>query len=59
MKSDETAECICPYCKDNDVAPVCGSNGVTYTSECYLRAASCQKQTLITTSRNSPCSESL
>ena len=57
VKFEGTTECICPYCSGNDVAPVCGSDGFTYASECHLRVASCKTQSLIAVASSSPCSK--
>ena len=57
VKFEGTTECICPYCSMNDVTPVCGSDGLTYASECHLRVASCKTQSLIAVASSSPCSK--
>ncbi|XP_048504803.1 agrin-like isoform X3 [Athalia rosae] len=50
------ARCICPRNCDNAVeTPVCGSDGITYTSECALKKASCTSATLIVVSYKGDC----
>merc|ERR1711936_989819 len=37
---------VCPGdCEQFDIAPVCGSDGKIYSSQCYMQQASCQKET--------------
>jgi len=36
-------------------APVCGSDGDTYHSECFLRQAACEQQTRITVITEGHC----
>eukprot|EP00794_Sanderia_malayensis_P014924 gene14924-16466_t len=52
-----TRRCICPLCESEaeDVRPVCASDGVTYASECRLKATSCRKQRLLTMVKSAPC----
>ena len=40
QRIDRTTECICPSCPAIYV-PICGDNGITYASECYLRQTAC------------------
>ena len=37
----DTAVCICPKCEEV-YAPVCGKDGLTYASDCYLKQAACK-----------------
>ncbi|XP_020299873.1 agrin-like isoform X1 [Pseudomyrmex gracilis] len=58
--SSGEAKCVCPKCKNSvkdstEVKKVCGSDGVTYDSECALKRASCVNQTLITISYEDDC----
>merc|ERR1711892_668142 len=39
---------VCPNdCEKYEVSPVCGSDGKTYPSECYMQQASCQRESKI------------
>ncbi|XP_077007748.1 agrin [Tamandua tetradactyla] len=49
--------CVCPRCEHPPPAPVCGSDGVTYSSACELRAAACLRQTQIEEARPGPCEQ--
>ncbi|XP_048581312.1 uncharacterized protein LOC5512067 isoform X7 [Nematostella vectensis] len=53
-KSSGVITCKCPDCKDKS-DPVCGSDNVTYASECQLRRAACLNDTWITTQRKGDC----
>ncbi|XP_023288194.1 agrin [Orussus abietinus] len=62
-ESDSTGEakCVCPKSCENEVkdlfnpTKVCGTDGVTYSSECALKKASCDSQTLIKISYEGDC----
>lgn len=41
----DTDECALIKCDASDQTPVCGSNGVTYASECLFEFARCQTKT--------------
>lgn len=51
--------CVCPRCERPPPGPVCGSDGVTYSSSCELREAACQQQTQIEEARAGPCEQGM
>ena len=42
-RADYQAFCACPMCSTN-YRPVCGGNGMSYASECWMRRAACQRK---------------
>ncbi|NXC09441.1 AGRIN protein, partial [Orthonyx spaldingii] len=50
-------QCLCPRCERQPPAPVCGTDGVTYSSPCQLQVASCQLQKSIEVARMGPCED--
>jgi len=52
LDTDQGLEAIC-YCRDDET--VCGSDDVTYDSQCQLNAAARLKQLPIAVARNGPC----
>ena len=46
--------CRCPDCTDDQQA-VCGSDGTTYTNECFLRKQSCERQAMISVVHEGHC----
>ncbi|XP_050948925.1 tomoregulin-1 isoform X2 [Labeo rohita] len=48
-------ECLCLYQCPQSFAPVCGSDGNTYHSECFLRQAACEQQITINIITEGPC----
>ncbi|XP_041377630.1 agrin-like isoform X2 [Gigantopelta aegis] len=54
-KTDNSAYCQCHFRCKPVFAPVCGSDGVTYSSECLLLKSSCITQRRIKLSRPGEC----
>uniref|UniRef100_A0A8C2BHF8 Agrin n=1 Tax=Cyprinus carpio TaxID=7962 RepID=A0A8C2BHF8_CYPCA len=56
---DDTEEdrCVCDFsCQSVPRSPVCGSDGTTYTSDCELKKARCEKQLDLLLQSQGPCS---
>ena len=56
VESGDLAYCECPTCNLH-YTPVCGSDGVTYSNECFLRKASCDKEEDIAVVNEGSCSK--
>lgn len=57
VEDEDTGRAVC-RCVDtcSDVfAPVCGNDGVTYTSDCQLRMAACAQKSRIYVVRHESC----
>ncbi|GFR23097.1 agrin [Trichonephila clavata] len=54
-ESTNRAYCRCGETCSEVFAPVCGNDGVTYSSECQLRLSSCTQQRRILVLRQGPC----
>ena len=50
---DAKCELICT----KDFNPVCGSDGNTYTNECFMKAESCRLNMTITVSKRGSCED--
>ncbi|XP_048020923.1 tomoregulin-1 [Megalobrama amblycephala] len=48
-------ECLCQFQCPQSFDPVCGSDGDTYHSECFLRQTACEQQTRITVITEGHC----
>lgn len=53
------AACECISDCEPIVRPVCGSDGLTYDSNCHLQQSSCQLKTAVTVAYNGVCGEYL
>ena len=52
----QKGKCICPqHCETASQDPICGSDLVTYSNECALRAKACQIQKYIIPIKHGPC----
>ena len=49
---------MCPICKD-DYSPVCGTDGITYASECYLKQAACTSKRQLDVAKFSACGKNV
>ncbi|GIY45045.1 hypothetical protein CEXT_776841 [Caerostris extrusa] len=58
-ESTHRAYCRCAETCSEVFAPVCGNDGVTYSSECQLRLSSCTQQRRIFVLRQGPCEVSV
>ena len=56
VESDDFAFCECPEC-DEVYAPVCGSDGAQYDSECKMRRAACEREDDVAVAEEGICSE--
>ena len=55
------AFCACPICtsSDSDSSLVCGSDGLTYASKCWIKRAACYKQQDLYVVKNKACGKTL
>ncbi|XP_077941552.1 agrin isoform X4 [Gasterosteus aculeatus] len=51
------SKCECAQCSGEGLAPVCGSDGVTYKNECELRTSSCVQKSRIDVAKPGSCDE--
>ena len=47
----------CPEFCTSLYAPVCGSNGVTYSNECMMKEATCLEETEVTVAFEGRCAD--
>ena len=50
----DTAVCICPKCEEV-YAPVCGTDGLTYASNCYLKQSACKLNRNVNFGKDEAC----
>ncbi|CAB4028790.1 agrin-like isoform X1, partial [Paramuricea clavata] len=48
-------KCVCPDLCPQLMAPICGSDGITYENDCAMRRASCKSEKTITMYTRGPC----
>lgn len=54
-RADNTAECLCPLCNENNYALVCGDDGRTYADKCELEKEACKTQKRISIAKEEAC----
>ena len=51
---DYNTLCVCPKCEEV-YAPVCGTDGLSYASNCYLKLAACTLSRNVKFGKDGPC----
>ena len=55
VDNNDEPSCICDFNCPKSVKSVCGSDGLTYDSDCQRKSAQCRLQTTITLAKPGPC----
>ena len=59
-KSDDTTECVCPICNENEkYSPLCGDDGMTYANQCELEGTACKEKREIKILKRQSCGKIL
>ena len=52
---ESDGRCVCPASCGHVEAPICGSDGQTYVSECEMRVQACNHSQMVTVVSRGPC----
>ena len=59
MGEDNFPHCECPDCSGVDFDPVCGSDQITYRSECHLLRVACRYGRRIAVVQQGQCNQGM
>ena len=54
LVQDDNSMCVCPKC-EGVYTPVCGTDGLSYASNCYLKQAACKLRRNVIFGKNGAC----